>query len=310
MTSALADTRRTGAAHRRVRLTSWAIDAPGCTVAEHARELLGRKGLLYKEPATLLALCAVHRALGLSPHEPRGCADPDPRTAVVVSSNLGNVETVTKIARTVDAASLRAVSVMDAPNASSNVIASTIAIWFRLGGPNLMTCSGTTSGLDAMWLAALLLRSGRAKRAVVVGVEPDDAVSLALRRPREEGCAPVRACAACVILERLDGGAGERPVLGPIGFVPERGQLTVGSDDELLVGPLELGSSDHSTIDVELELGDLYGALGVVQVAAAAALIADAANRSHKRATVVCGDDLDGWRTVTIFQPHHRGPKQ
>ncbi|HEU4425171.1 MAG TPA: hypothetical protein VFR67_21795, partial [Pilimelia sp.] len=35
--------------------------------AERAGLVVGRKGLLYKEPATRLALCAVHRALGLPP---------------------------------------------------------------------------------------------------------------------------------------------------------------------------------------------------------------------------------------------------
>jgi monoamine oxidase len=38
---------------------------------------------------------------------------------------------------------------MDLPNASSNVVASSVAIRFGLRGPNLMLCNGATSGLDA-----------------------------------------------------------------------------------------------------------------------------------------------------------------
>ena len=97
----------------RVSLVGWGIHIPGfdpsevtgqgdslprCT-PERAHEILGRKGLLGKEPATRLALCAVHQALGSPPRDwaPGGAVDP--RTAVVVSSNLGNVATVHEIAR-------------------------------------------------------------------------------------------------------------------------------------------------------------------------------------------------------------------
>ena len=79
----------------------------------------------------------MHRALGL----PDGmrpttalCTD----TAVVAASNLGNVWTVVEVARTVAREGGRAVSPMSAPNASSNVIASSVALWFGFGGPNLM----------------------------------------------------------------------------------------------------------------------------------------------------------------------------
>ncbi|HTB49658.1 MAG TPA: beta-ketoacyl synthase N-terminal-like domain-containing protein [Solirubrobacteraceae bacterium] len=293
-------------------LTGWAIHVPDggeghVPAADYARELLGRKGLLYKEPATLMALCAVHRALGLPPRTPRSLAEPDPRTAVVVSSNLGNAETVTKVARTARVASVRDISLLDAPNASSNVIASTIAIWFRFGGPNLMVCSGATSGLDAVWLASLLLRTGRADRVVVVGVEPDDEISVALRRRRGGRHAPARAGAASLILEPAVVGAGTMPALGPIAFVSDREQLTFADHETLLVGCAELAGPRQSTVDVEEELGDLYGALGVVQVATATALIADTDSAAADTATVVCGDDLDGWRSATICQPRPSG---
>src|SRR6267154_4593908 len=87
-----------------ISITGWGIHVPKLNLGqmidgwscesscppESAHELLGHKGLLYKEPATRLALCAVHRALKLPPRAPRPAGNPDPRTAVVVSSNLGN----------------------------------------------------------------------------------------------------------------------------------------------------------------------------------------------------------------------------
>ncbi|MCI4066466.1 hypothetical protein MRQ36_29485 [Micromonospora sp. R77] len=126
---------------RPVAVTGWAVHLD----AADAPAVLGRKGLLYKEPATRLALCAVHRALGL-PDGARPGTALDPDTAVVASSNLGNIGTVVDVARTVAREGGRGVSLMAAPNASSNVVAGTVALWFRFGGPNLMLCNGETSG--------------------------------------------------------------------------------------------------------------------------------------------------------------------
>jgi len=185
-----------------VAVTACGLYVPGVEPAflpgeEH--RLLGRKGLLYKEQATRLALCAVHRALGLPPGAPRAEGPPDPATAVVASSNLGNVATVRKVVETLREGSGRDVSPLDAPNASSNVVASTVAIWFRFGGPNLMVCSGATAGLDAIALGSLLLRAGRASRVVVVGAEPDDEVAQSL-------LPGLRAGAAALVLEPAGAG--------------------------------------------------------------------------------------------------------
>lgn len=269
-------------------VTGWAVHLPGAAAPalapaapaapavppERAHELLGRRGLLAKEPATRLALCAVRHLLG-----PPSGGPPDPRTGVVVSSNLGNVATVRRVA---GAATVRDVSVLEAPNASSNVIASTIAIWFRLGGPNLTVCSGAGSGLDAVALGTLLLRAGRADRVVVVGAEPDDEVAAAVHRGRGTACgAPLRAGAAAVLLEAAAGPA----CLGPFtGAAP------------VLIGPASRGGGADRVIDLAREAGDPYGALGVIQVALAAALVAGGACHVD----VTCGDDVDGWRSAGV----------
>ncbi|GAA1025464.1 MULTISPECIES: beta-ketoacyl synthase N-terminal-like domain-containing protein [Amycolatopsis] len=236
---------------------------PACP-PERAADLLGRKGLLYKQPAERLGLCAVHRALGLAPVTGRWTPpEPDPRTAVVASSNLGSLETVCAVARTAGAGSLSDVSPLDAPNVSSNVLASTVAIRFGFGGPNLMVCSGHPAGLDAMRLAQLLLAAGRADRVVVVGAEPADETAAALAG------ADLRAGAACVVLE------------------------PAAEDSALVLHPVHDHADPESCEPARpVRFGQFYGAAGVLAVAAAAA-----ANRT---ARVVAGSDADGWRCAVV----------
>lgn len=271
---------------------------PACP-SERAQELLGSKGLLYKEPATRLALCAVHRALGLAPRASRSQSVPSPRVAVVASSNLGNAATVQSIVRTVRTTGLKDVSALDAPNASSNVVATTVAMWFRFGGPNLMVCSGATSGMDAVSLGCVLLQTRRADRVVVVGAEPDDEVSAALharRRALLRG-ERLRAGAACVVLERSDADRACTPLLGPVGLgAPPRW----AGWPPVVIGPKSLAHDATSVIDVTAAVGDFYGAAGVLQIAMAAALAEQSHETKPWSVAVICGDDADGFRWTTV----------
>ncbi|MFJ8917238.1 beta-ketoacyl synthase N-terminal-like domain-containing protein [Amycolatopsis sp. NPDC102389] len=236
----------------RLLLTGWSLHLPGIAEfdgapPEKAATVLGRKGLLYKEPSTRLALCAVHRALGYEPGQ-RATGPIETGTAVVACSNLGNVETVAKVTRAVEAEGGRAVSVLDAPNVSPNVVASTVALWFGFGGPNLMLCSGSTAGLAGLRMASLLLRSGRATRVVLVGAEPEDEIASILH----DG--PLRSGSACAILEPWRENAGHVVVdVDPVAPAPRR-----------TVGP--------GGFDVKERWGDFYGAHGVVELALAAHL--------------------------------------
>jgi len=237
---------------------------------EKAATVLGRKGMLYKEPATRLALCAVHRALGV-PTGLRPGWPPAPNTAVVVASNLGNVETVARVTRTIDTEGGSAVSVLDAPNVSSNVIASTVALWFGFGAANLMICSGAGAGLDGLSLASLLIRAGRADRVVLVGVEPADPVAVELFAAGP-GRPALRAGAACVVLEKAASGgviadgqlrvelSGSAGLFGDAGSVGVAGSAQPGC----VVGP--------GGFDPALHWGDCYGAQDVVALALAAEL--------------------------------------
>ncbi|UBI37600.1 MULTISPECIES: beta-ketoacyl synthase N-terminal-like domain-containing protein [Streptomyces] len=276
----------------------WAVHVPGHTEErlpgspaepacgpEDARRVLGRKGLLGKEPATRLALCAVHRALGLPPARPSEPLPGAVGTAVVVASNLGNVETVCAIQTEMRAGGSRVVSPLDAPNASSNVIASTIALWYGFTGPNLMVCSGATAGLDAVRLARLVIAAGRARRAVVVGVEPADPVArrLAALRPGTPGA--LTAAAGCVLL-------GEPGAWGG----------TTG----VCVGPVTRHRDPLPTeATPDPGLGDLYGAEGVIRLAVAAAGLA--AGRLTGPVTVGCGDREDGWARLEVSRASAHG---
>jgi hypothetical protein len=269
--------------------------------AEEAKQVLGRKGLLMKEPATRLALCAVHRALGLPPGPVEGPLPHADRTAVVVSSNLGNLSTVCRIAEAAGREDFRVVSPLETPNASSNVIASTIALRYGFTGPNFMLCNGATSGLDAVRLGARLIRAGRAERAVVVGVEPDDEVAQAMAKCRHwdtygrHGAPALRAAAACVVLGRRPAGS-RSAVLGDSGVLPPGADVPT-EHWGMMFAPHGIAGESDSVVDLTSRLGETYGALGVLQVAAAAAKIS---HEDVDGAYVACGDAVEGYTWLTV----------
>ncbi|GGR89296.1 hypothetical protein GCM10010252_30230 [Streptomyces aureoverticillatus] len=263
---------------------------------EEAHLLLGRKGLLAKEPATLLALCAAHLALGVPPGRPTPPPPSADLTAVVVSSNLGNAHSVRTAAHAVRHGSYRDISPLAGPNLSANVIAGTIALRYGLAGANLTACSGAAGGLQALRLGALLLRAGRAERVVVVGVEPDDATARALQAARgpESHGAPPRAQAACVILE-----APPTP--------PRRNALLLGRFTHHGSRPPDPPhhSSALRTFGTDLSsLGPGYGADGVVRTAVAAAWLRGRTHCSWLRVT--SGDRSDGYMSARLGQFERR----
>lgn len=261
--------------------------------AELAAQLLGRKGLQYREQATLLALCAVHRLLGLPPGTTRRKSEVDPTTAVVVACNLGNVGKVQAIVRTRRSAGSREISPLDAPNASSNVVATSIAIWFKLGGPNLMLCSGSAAGLDAIWAAQWLLRAKRAQRVIVVGTEPDDEVARSLHEQRRVNPAPLRAAAAAILLEQSSGGIADTTLVAPVRRATGT-QPPASWKEAAVLAPRAVVPQG---IDLSERIGDTYGALGVLQVAVAAAKLEA---QGWGAVGVIGGDAVDGWRSTVL----------
>ncbi|GAB3117077.1 hypothetical protein GCM10027160_27050 [Streptomyces calidiresistens] len=270
--------------------------------------LLGRKGLRYKDRATQLGLCAARRVLTDAGLLRDGATTvDDSRTAVLVSSNLGNVDTVCRVTRTIAEEGTHGVSPMDTPNASSNIIASEIAIRFGLRGPNLTLCNGPASGLDAVRWGVSLLRADRADRAVVVGVEPDNEIV------RDLVGGPVVDGGAALVLERAEvaeaRGATPRAVIG----AHTRGPDVAGNIAELAEAEpdqpavwfapasapgLPAGRPRH---DLTATWGELSGALGVVQCAAAIGAL-DAGVDGP--VWVVAGTDADdGVATLVLRRP-------
>ncbi|MGX7824507.1 beta-ketoacyl synthase N-terminal-like domain-containing protein [Actinokineospora sp. 24-640] len=227
---------------------------------------LGRKGLRYKDRATHLGLCAAKDALtdaGLL--GPDGLSVPGESIGVVVSSNLGNVDTVCRVVATIAEETTRGVSAMDTPNASSNVIASEIAIRFGLRGPNLMVCNGPTSGVDAIRWAVSLLAADRAEHVLVVGVEPDNAEVRALL-----GTDRVVDGGAALVLTRA--AARRHADIGtPVRAADQAACLArLAAEPEMVLGAVP----DHvlpgvPRHDLSAVWGETSGALGVLQVAAA-----------------------------------------
>jgi 3-oxoacyl-[acyl-carrier-protein] synthase II len=272
------------------RILGAAVHVPGCDAAallhgappsapacgpDDAREVLGRKGLRHRDAATRLALCAAQRALGLPP----GPVEPpavDPAFAVVASSDLGTCAAVCDMSERVRAGGPSAVSILEAPAASPNIVASSVALRFGLGGPNVMLCTGSGSGADAMRVALRLLAARRGEKVLVVAAEPDDAVARRLLPGARA------AGAAAIVLGRpdRDGGPGLELRLGPPPARPGGGGAV-----------LRLLDGDGAVVavpDVSARAGgDLHGAAAVVQCALAASWLGDGAPRGA-RAVVTC----------------------
>lgn len=249
-------------------------DAP-CVDVDPIAWLGKRKGLRYKDRATQLAYCAASDAL-----KSAGLLIEDGLTvdacdiAVVGTSNFGNLDTVTSTIDILSAEDTTSTSPMDLPNASSNVLASSVAVRYGLKGPNLMLCNGATSGTDALMVASTLLRAQRARHVVVVGAEPDNKPIQRLISGRGANAG------AAIVMETsdiaIDRGARMQAQL-------ERVTPSIGVDswqglshaDETVVIGGPLTTSDDSTFTVTLPRawGDMSGMLGVLQAVLAGALL-------------------------------------
>ncbi len=261
--------------------------------------VLGRRGLRYKDRATLLGLCAAHKALaaaGLSAL-PDGAGE---SFGVVVATELALVETVCRVVETIHTGGVRETSPMDLPNASGNIAAAQIAIWYGLAGLSLTVSSGPTSGLDALYHAAAAIRAGRSDRILVVGVEPGDQQSLRLLRntARRHGEDPQRLRAfdgACAVVLEADDLVTSRGVT-PLGWVGDYVRHTWVDDAPDTTGVWALPCLGHNGAEREADaavqlrgmkpdhvlslsptIGEASAAYGVLQYAAAATRVANGA---------------------------------
>ncbi|MFD4242933.1 beta-ketoacyl synthase N-terminal-like domain-containing protein [Streptomyces sp. NPDC058525] len=274
---------------------------PGEGGFDPATGLSGRE-LRHKDRASRLALRAAEFALRHA-----GLTDADATltgvanaTAVVVSTNLGNADSICEATDTIAREGVRGLSPLGLPQTSSNVIAGWVAIRYGLRGPNLTVCNGTTSGLDALAWARNLVVAGRAEAAVVVGVEPANEVATRLLGEQSTDAA------VAIVLESADVAAsrGARPRATIAGYaraqdvaaaltaagVTEEKSVGLWLVDEAGAGACQLLAATRR-IDLEAQLGPLSGALGVLQCAAAAA---------HLESDATTGNVL-----ATAGGPHH-----
>ncbi|WP_372405899.1 beta-ketoacyl synthase N-terminal-like domain-containing protein [Streptomyces luteireticuli] len=261
---------------------SGAADLLGTAPAEGGFDpetgLTGRD-LRHKDRATRLALRAVGPALedaGLHDADDGFTADPA-ATAVVVSSNTGNYDSVCGYVDTAALRGSRALSATGLPQTSTSGIVGWIAINYGLRGPTVGLGNGPAGGLDALHWGRNLIAVGRAGIAVVVGVEPhNDVVARLLGTTAVDG-------AAAVVLESAEHaarrGARPRAVLRGYGRAPGldgavRRAAADGPDGAGLLLVDRLPDEPPGTgrvLDLQARLGHCSGALGVLQCAAATA---------------------------------------
>lgn len=293
----------TGAGPREVVITGVGLALPGVVTSadllgplpveggfDPATGLRGRE-LRHKDRASRLALRAADFALqdaGLTDADTTFLGPAD-TTAVVVSTNLGNVDCVCDAADTIAASGVMGLSPLGLPQTSSNVIAGWVAIRHALRGPNLTVCNGATSGLDALSWARTLIAAGRAEAAVVVGVEPsNEAVTKLLGEQTTD-------VAVALVLEPATAAAARdarpRAVIGGYARAADvpTALAAAGVTEETSIG-LWLADGRGAEpagplagtprIELESQLGPLSGALGVLQCAAATAHLESGATTS------------------------------
>ncbi len=227
---------------------------------KEASKLLGRKGLRYKDQATLLALVAAKKVLTCADALMLSEADKI-RTAVIVSSNLSNVDTVVENAQIIAQNHVNETSAMALPNASSNAVSASIAIVNGLKGPNLMLCNGKNSGLDALKLAIDLMSANRADRVLVIGVEVTNNIIAAIFPTQKV---------------RFNGAAG---------YLIEANRSTSQSGIKALAQLRTSLSKDSAVSAAEVfeHCGDASGATGVLQLI----LAAEYAKRGESRTVAI-----------------------
>jgi 3-oxoacyl-[acyl-carrier-protein] synthase II len=266
--------------------------------------LLGR-GFRYKDRSTKLALVAAKKALDRAGLLDAGGGFTSGATmGVAVSSNFGNLDTVCRVAEVIRAETVDGTSPMDLPNASSNVIASSVAIQFGLRGPNLMVCNGDSSGLDAVYWAGMLTRSGRVERALVIGVETSNPAVLELTGGMFDG-------AAALLVESKDS-ADRRgaEVLATLGGYSRRagaveaavGALAASRPAEvgLLLAGTDVrppGAEQAKTHDLETAWGPSSGALGVLECLAGVSWLLQGGSGS---VLAVAGSEDDGSSSLVL----------
>lgn len=272
---------------------------------------LDGRGMRHKDRASRLALTAADKALrdaGLR----GGDAPALERAAVVVSSNLGNLNTACDFVDTIKAETVTGLSPMRVPHMSSNATACWVALEHGLRGPNITLCNGPAGGLDAMSWARNLTALGRAQVIVVIGVEPD--TEPVARLHREYGCESWLDGAVGIVVEsREHATARGAAALAAISGYGRADDSASAINEALGSHPrpvgLWLGADGIGTpaLDLTSRLGRCSGALGVLQCAVAVQRLGEI-----EAVLAVAGDsdaegDASGVSALLLTRPEHEG---
>jgi len=135
-----------------------------------AREVLGKKGTRSMDRVTGLAVTAVGRLI--KDAEGNQVVDTGPDTGLVLGTTTGSAQSMMDFTRsTLTAEQPFYVDPSVFPNTTMNCAAGQCAIWYQLKGPNTTIAGGRTAGLTALTYGRRLLRSRRAAKVLVGGVE-------------------------------------------------------------------------------------------------------------------------------------------
>ncbi len=133
---------------------------------------IAKRGIRFKDRATQIGLAVTKLAMQQAGWiEEAYCDLENPRLAVIAASSYGNLDTVLGATLEQRDKGVAALSPMALPNASANVLASTLALWFGARGPNLFIDNGVSSGLDALMFARNLIATDRIDAAIICCAE-------------------------------------------------------------------------------------------------------------------------------------------
>ena len=181
-----------------------ALDLPSSPIELDLIERLGRKGQRYNTRSTLLALAAVGELSdALAAQEDTFGSD----CGLVAASCYGNLAATCGVAEQLNDGAAARISPMDLPNASSNILASQIAIRHGITGVCLTVDDGLGSGNSAMRWADRLISSGRSSRVLIVAAECPSVYEETLR-----GGPPLVQGAIALLLEPVAARNHEIPV--------------------------------------------------------------------------------------------------
>lgn len=256
--------RNTATVRTAITGVGWAVAGPDFDPETE----LTRRGMRHKDRASKFAIRIAERAL-----DDAGLTDAPELdgAAVIVSSNLGNLEAVCDFVGTIATNRSSDLSPMRMPHLSSAITASMVALEHGMRGPNLTLCNGASSGLDAVAWARNLIMAGRTTVALVIGVEPDNP-SVARLHKETDGT------------RWIDGGVGL--VLESAEYAASRGariRAEIGgfgrADDERSAVRAAGAADVRRRLDHEPteRFGRCSGALGVIQCAMAVERLEDEA---------------------------------